>query len=115
MVARLEALVDDMIEVLRTQRRAMAKLDVEALLDANARTTALLGDLEHILAETEAPPPALRSKVFAVSIEAEATSLLVQDALAVIRGLMGITDAPRVYDARGMMQDRDRRPIARSV
>lgn len=113
--AAIDRLVDDLVEVLQTQRQAMGRLDVEALVDCNARSQQLLGDLGAALGAAQAPSPAVRQKVTRVSIEAEATALLVKDALEVIRGLMGADSAPGVYDARGAMHAGDRRLVARSV
>lgn len=112
----LGRLADDMVQVLETQRRAMARLDVEALLDCNARTQSLLTDLGAGMAELERPSTTLRDKVTRVSIEAEANALLVKDTLEVIRGLMGAEASARgVYDARGAMQSSDRGMVARSI
>lgn len=112
---KLDALADDMIEVLRAQRKALARLDVPALLDCNAKTQDLLESLGEAVSAVEGPAPALREKVLRVSIEAEATAFLVRDALEVIRGMMGIDAEPGVYDARGAVQTSDRRIVARSV
>lgn len=112
---KLEALADEMIVVLQEQRRALGRLDVPALVECNTRSQALLEAMGATTAALDDPASALREKVLRVSIEAEATALVVRDALDIIRGMMGVESSNGLYDARGAVQTDERRLVARSI
>lgn len=115
---QLNTLIDDMIETLRSERQAVASLDVDAL---NATTSKKLEQVERLrslmeqLKTNDEDAVEVRLRVARVSIEAEANAILVKDGLDVIRVLLGAAADPGVYNARGTIQAGDRHGVARSV
>ena len=111
----VEGVVDALIEVLKTQRRAMVALDVEALVASNSRSTELLARLGKLADSVDGGLRAIGDKAFEVSVQAEANALLVRDTLDVLRGLMGANEGAGTYDARGTVQAEGRRNVTRSI
>jgi hypothetical protein len=114
----LQKHVDDMIEVLQAERRAVASLDVDAINALTAKKVEQLAKLETLMASApkEGPGAAeVRHRVARVSIEAEANAHLIWDALAVVQALLGLPKGGGLYNARGAIQSEGRSGVARSI
>jgi hypothetical protein len=114
----LHLLIDDMIEVLQSERRAVASLDVEKLNAFTARKEEQVERLQELMTDVPTDGPevlALRAKLAEISIEAETNALLVRDSQEVIRAFLGEASNPGVYTSRGAIQSDSRRTAARSI
>ncbi len=114
----LHLLIDDMIEVLRSERRAVASLDVEKLNAFTALKHEQIERLQTLMRDLPKEGPTageLRAKLAQVSIEAEANALLVRDSQEVIRVFLGEGSNLGVYTSTGAIQSDSRRSAPRSI
>lgn len=114
----LKTHIEEMIEVLRAERRAVASLDVDSLNLLTARKVEQLEKLQTLMAGVPTAGPeavSVKEQVAQVSIEAEANAHLIKDALAVVQALLGLPKGGGLYNARGAIQSEERRGVARSI
>lgn len=107
--------LDRLIAVLREEREAVAGLDVGAIERLTAEKASLVQTLAAAVTDLGDTRADLRETVARLAIEAEANALLVRDALAFVRGMLGAPTPGGTYDAHGAPAGRGAHRITRSV
>lgn len=92
--------MNDLIELLRDERRAIASVDFVRLNEIAEKKQSLLETLR------DGPMPPSKSELSRVMAEAEANRALLNDAVSTLKEYLGIGDAPGTYDARAKMRAR---------
>ena len=93
--------------VLAEERRAIARLDVEAIEALTARKQAIVDDLARLHATGATPAPADVHAITAARIELGVSAALVGTALAAVAAVLGYEDDGR-YDRQARCQARTR-------